>query len=94
MIPHWLKIRWLTFRHPHELHDTLKSLAKGTPWYSTAQPLGLIQHWAPDIFVPLTFCGRLAGKRSSSEIRTVFGWHCWKCSRRAKRYLIRSGAHS
>jgi hypothetical protein len=80
------RIGWLAFRayivtHPRAL--TRDIVWTGTPWYATAYPTGIFQHWTPGIFAPVTFCGRVVEDTSTSEIRTLIGHHCRRCHRRA-----------
>lgn len=83
----WVKIRRTVVCHPYTVRRELAELVTGAPWYATARPFAIIQHWAPDLFTPITMCGKWAGERSTSEIRTALGWHCRKCHRRTKRLL-------
>jgi hypothetical protein len=82
----WWPLRRTALLHPRQARQEIAALLQPgfTPWYADARPLRLIQHWAPDPTMPITMCGRWAGERSTDEIRTVIGWHCRKCHRRAK----------
>lgn len=88
----WFKIRSTVLLHPSETKRELAEAMRGAPWYATARPFAIVQHWAPDLLTPITLCGRWADERSSSEIRTLVGWHCRKCQRRAKAELRRRKA--
>lgn len=79
----WLRLRWVILTSPFEFRATV--VWKSTPWYARAYPVSVIQHWAPDVFSPVTFCGRLVEEASSGRMRTLLGWHCRRCTRRAVR---------
>lgn len=80
-----IKARLMVTFHPGELRKLIEADKYHTPWYATARPFAIIQHWAFNPMLPVTYCGKVAGERSTGEIRTLIGWHCRKCHRRAKR---------